>query len=286
MILKKQKCCFHFLLLALIVCCSFDLFADVTARERTTCKGEAFTFWLWSFLAGSANPDRVLALPDTELISFTASDGRILKGFRLRPEDLPVKGYVLVMQGNGWLASSIAPYLASLRNIGLDVYVYDFRGYGLSRPGLRRFAAMLDDYREIIAELNTIYQYRFLYGFSFGGVILLNAVQDFSAFDLIVIDSSPSTVEGFTCTENYTPVDQLPSDCSNFVLISGKKDRVVKQKRMAALLKQGQACGAVQDINKLRGHPFQNESDKIREQRVLELSALFREKMLSQDITQ
>jgi len=55
---------------------------------------------------------------------------------------------------------------------------------------------------------------------------------------------------------------------------------------MAALLKQGQACGAVQDINKLRGHPFQNESDKIREQRVLELSALFREKMLSKDITQ
>ncbi len=274
------------MLLALIVCSPLDLVADVTARERTTCKGEAFTFWLWSFLAGAANPDRVLALPDSELISFAASDGRVLKGYRLRPEDLPANGYVLVVQGNGWLASSIAPYLAPLRTIGLDVYVYDFRGYGLSRPGLRRFAAMLEDYQEIIAELNTTYQYKFLYGFSFGGVILLNAVQDYSTFELVVIDSSPATVEGFTCTENYTLVDKLPSDCTNFVLISGKKDRVVKQKRMAALLKQGQECGAVQDINKLRGHPFQNESDTIREQRVLELSALFREKMASQGISQ
>ena len=142
------------LFLAFVVCFPDISLAEETQRERTTCEGEAFTFWLWSFLAGATNPDEVLSIPNTELITFLTNDRRTLKGFRLESDHMPAKGYVLVIQGNGWLASQLAPYLIPLRNIGLDIYIYDFRGYGLSKPGLRRFAAIIEDYQEIIDELN------------------------------------------------------------------------------------------------------------------------------------
>ena len=48
---------------------------------------------------------------------------------------------------------------------------------------------------------------------------------------------------------------------------------------MSKLLEKGQECGALQDINKPRGHPFQEESNDIRRKRVYELSVLFQEKM-------
>ena len=267
------------LFLAFVVCFPDISFAEETQRERTTCKGEAFTFWLWSFLAGATNPDEVLSIPNTELITFLTNDRRTLKGFRLKSDHMPAKGYVLVIQGNAWLASQLAPYLIPLRNIGLDVYIYDFRGYGLSKPGFRRFAAIIEDYQEIIDELNASYEYKFIYSFSFGGVVLLNALNDYSSFDLVVIDSSPSTLNEFNCKENYSPVDKLPNNCSNFYFISGTKDNVIKQKKMSKLLEKGQECGALQDINKPRGHPFQDESNDIRRKRVYELSVLFQEKM-------
>ena len=42
-------------------------------------------------------------------------------------------GYLLVAQGNAMLADQILGELQYFRKLDVDVYVYDYRGYGLSK---------------------------------------------------------------------------------------------------------------------------------------------------------
>lgn len=247
-----------------------------TEREISTCEDEKVLFGLWSFLAGRAKPKRVLRLLGAELVSWTTGDGRMLEGFRLSSRSEPARGYVLVVQGNGWLASTIAPYLTRLQEQGLDVYVYDFRGYGLSKPGKRRFSAFLEDYREITASLaSKDYSESYLYGFSFGGVVLLNALSDFSSYTRVLIDSTPSRLGdyGFTCEVNYDPVGRVPNSCSNFVVLTGSLDGLVPPVKAKPLADGLVGCGATAVSQEL-GHPFQGEPVEVSDQRVATLGGL------------
>jgi alpha/beta superfamily hydrolase len=58
-----------------------------------------------------------------------------------------------VAPGNAMLADQIMGELQFFRDLGLDVYIFDYRGYGLSQ-GKSRLAALISDYREIIPWLN------------------------------------------------------------------------------------------------------------------------------------
>ena len=104
-------------------------------------------------------------------MSFTTRDGRSLGGYKLRA--VAPWGYLLVPQGNAMLADQIIGELQFFRNLGLDVYIYDYRGYGLSE-GKSRLKALISDYQEIIRALNAQdYRRRFLYGISMGGISVL-----------------------------------------------------------------------------------------------------------------
>ena len=108
------------------------------------------------------------------------------------------------------LADQILGELQYFRKLDVDVYVYDYRGYGLSE-GNSRLAAIVADYREIAASLNAQpYRRRLLYGMSMGGVILLNAVGASSDYSALVIDSAPSRISPYGCPKIYDPVHHLP----------------------------------------------------------------------------
>lgn len=110
--------------------------------ERSVCGAlrEPLAFWLFRRAAGAPDAARVASLRDLERLAFTTRDGRRLGGYKLRAAK--PQGYLLVAPGNAMLADQIVGELQVFRDLGLDIYVYDYRGYGLSQ-GKSRLAALI-----------------------------------------------------------------------------------------------------------------------------------------------
>ncbi|MGH8523433.1 MAG: hypothetical protein ACREXY_04235 [Gammaproteobacteria bacterium] len=72
-------------------------------------------------------------------------------GYKLRA--VTPWGYLLVARGNAMLADHLIGEFQLIRDLGLDVYLYDYRGYGLSN-GKNRLKALVSDYQEIVSALN------------------------------------------------------------------------------------------------------------------------------------
>jgi alpha-beta hydrolase superfamily lysophospholipase len=119
--------------------------------EQSICGfKEPFIFWFWSRAAGDADPARVRDMRNVQDISIVTRDGRTLCGYKLvSTAPAPQHGYLLIVQGNAMLADQIITDFQTFADIGYDVFVFDYRGYGRSERR-RRLRAMLGDYREII----------------------------------------------------------------------------------------------------------------------------------------
>ena len=256
------------LLLALLSGPSDAAAVDAGNAETSVCGSlrEPLAFWLFRSVAGAADERRLAGIRDIERLTFNTRDGRSIGGYRLR-HPAP-RGYLLVVPGNAMLADQIAGELQFFRERGLDVYVYDYRGYGLS-SGKSRLAAIVGDAREIVAYLNGQgYPRRLLYGLSMGGVVLLNAVGARpEQYDALVVDSSPSRISALGCPQAYDPVNHLPEACTRIKIIGGERDRVVTPAEMEELMAAAQACGAQIIRNTEFAHPFQDSSAAIQRRR-------------------
>jgi len=232
---------------------------------------EPFMFWLWRSMAGSPNPARLAHITNLEQIRFKTRDGVELGGYKLTATN--PKGYLLVAQGNAMLADQLVADLQTFRNLGLDVYIFDYRGYGISK-GNSRLAAIAADYAEIVSYLNTPgYAKRLLYGISMGGIILLNAVGRSQTYTRLVVDSSPSRISDFGCPERYDPVAHLPEDSSRLMIISGAKDQVVAPSQMDELVRVGGSRRGRVLLDNEFAHPYQDVSDAIHRRRQNEVAA-------------
>ncbi|MBI3570624.1 MAG: alpha/beta fold hydrolase [Gammaproteobacteria bacterium] len=232
---------------------------------------EPLAFWMFRRAAGAPDSQRLAGIRGIEPIHFETHDKRRLGGYRLRAPDYP-RGYLLVAQGNAMLADQILGELQIFRDRGFDVYVYDYRGYGLS-GGRSRLNAIVSDYREIVAHLNRQnYARRVLYGMSMGGVILLNAVGAANEYSAFVVDSSPSRISRLGCPERFDPVNQLPADCSRLQLIIGERDRVVWPAEMEELMiaVKDRGGGVVRRLD--YAHPFQDATPEIHRRRLEEVA--------------
>jgi hypothetical protein len=219
---------------------------------------EPFMFWLWQSLAGAANPRRVENIAGAQPIEFKTRDATLLAGYKLTAKN--PNAYLLVAPGNAMLADQIVADLQTFRDHGWDVYIYDYRGYGNSQ-GKSRLAAIVNDYVEIITDLNARgYVKRFLYGISMGGVILLDAAGASDLYTALVVDSSPARISHLGCPERYDPVNHLPEDGARLMLISGARDSVVPPRQMAELIRQAQVRGAWILEGREFAHPYQDSS--------------------------
>ncbi|HLN84895.1 MAG TPA: alpha/beta fold hydrolase [Candidatus Limnocylindrales bacterium] len=226
---------------------------------------EPFMFWLWHNMAGAANPHGFTNIRGVEPLKFDTRDGITLGGYKLAAEN--PKAYLLVALGNAMLADQIVADLQTFRDLGWDVYVYDYRGYGISQ-GKSRLAAIVDDYVEIVTYLNTLgYAKRFLYGISMGGVILLDAVGNTSLYTRLVVDSSPARISNLGCPERYDPVANIPNDGNRVMIISGGRDQVIPPGQMDKLIRSARVRGAriLQDPE--LAHPYQDTSAAIHRRR-------------------
>ncbi len=240
--------------------------------EATVCGTfrEPFMFWLWHRMAGAADPQALVNIPGLERLTFNTRDGITLAGYKLAAVN--PTAYLLVAQGNAMLADQLIADLQTFRDHGWDVYIYDYRGYGNSQ-GKSRLAAIVDDYGEIVAHLNTQgYKQRLLYGISMGGVILLNAVGKTDLYTRLVVDSSPARISHLGCPEQYDPVAHLPNDGARVMIISGARDRVVSPDQMDELLRSARSRGARILQDREFAHPYQDSSMAIHRRRQREVA--------------
>ena len=242
--------------------------------EQSVCGlREPFMFWLWSGMAGSPDAERVAGLQNVEAIEFETRDNRLLRGYRLRAargdgQAVSPKGYLLVMQGNAILADQIIGEFAPFSAAGFDVYLYDFRGYGRS-GGRRRLRAIVSDYAEIIAALDSSgYEQRLVYAMSFGGIVFLDGFSSHGRLDRIVVDSTPSRLSDYGCPPDYDPVNHLPEDCGHFLFIAGQSDRVVTPAMSQALVETAQQRGAQVLRDEAFGHPFMDHDRSVHRRRM------------------
>jgi alpha/beta superfamily hydrolase len=245
--------------------------------EEAVCGSfvEPLMFWMWRTMAGAANPQGVTDTKNVEQLQFKTRDGINLGGYKLAAEN--PKAYLLVAQGNAMIADRLVADLQRFRDLGWDVYIYDYRGYGISQ-GKSRLAAIVDDYREIVAHLNALgYAKRFLYGISMGGVILLNAAGDTNLYTRLVVDSSPARISNLGCPERYDPVTHLPQDGARVMIISGGRDHVVPPGQMDELIHLARPRGAriLQDPE--FAHPYQDSSAATHQRRQHEVATFLYE---------
>lgn len=228
-----------------------------SSLEQAICGvKEPITFWLWNLAAGSADASRVADLPQIEEVSLRTKDGRHLKGYKHKTFHPQAKGYLLIVQGNAMLADQIISSFHSFSEVGYDVYVIDYRGYGRSE-GKRRFKAMLSDYREIIHYLDSLdYSSRAFYGMSFGGILLLDALRNDSQAKTLVIDSSPSRLSGYGCPLEHDPANNFPKQAQHTVVIVGAKDTIVPPEDSKELVTIARHNGATIIEDQAFGHPF------------------------------
>lgn len=247
--------------------------------EESVCGSfrEPFTFWTWSIAAGVPNPAAASHVPDAEPMEHKTKDGRLLRGYKLggAAADGAVIGSVLVAQGNAMLADQLLSSLTGFSRAGLDVYIFDYRGYGGSE-GKRRLKAMVSDYQELFARIGTLAGgKRFLYGISFGGVVLLNVVGSGIDFDRAVIDSTPSRVSHLGCPEQYDPVANFPNEGARFLLIAGEQDSVVSTKDSHELLDVAKARGGMTIVQPDYAHPFMDSDADIHRARLELIRSFF-----------
>jgi len=161
--------------------------------------------------------------------------------------------------GNAMIADQMIGHLKSFSQRGYDLYIFDYRGYGLSE-GKRRINAFIKDYEEIINHLNSRYEKSLLYGVSLGGAVIANAIGSGLAFDRAVIDSSPSRFSPYGCPKAIDPTENIPEDAEKMLVITGAIDSVLKPKMTSEFREIARLKGASVFDGPNYSHPFMDRN--------------------------
>ena len=172
-------------------------------------------------------------------ISTTMKDDSVLSGYTIQSNVIPVRGRILVLQGNGHRASVLLHELASLARDGYELYIYDYRGYATSSSAEPSFKANMDDYKLIIDYLlKDPGSPLSIYAMSYGGIVVLNSLDGTEAISLLILDSVPDSISGLGCPEKYYPQHRIAQMRMPTVLIVSGKDREFERNEQEQLIYQ------------------------------------------------
>lgn len=252
-----------------LVCLSISSSVMAADREATVCGWfkERLMFKIWSSVAPAPDESRVAKNPLITSVDFKTSDKRTLRGYKYQSHNTKnsvtePKGYILMALGNAMIADQMIGHLKSFSQRGYDVYIFDYRGYGLSE-GKRRIKAFIKDYEEIINHLNGRYQKSLLYGVSLGGAVIANAIGSGLAFDRAVIDSSPSRFSPYGCPKAIDPAEHIPEDARKMLVITGAIDSVLSHKMTSEFRESARLKGAAVFDGPNYSHPFMDRNRDV-----------------------
>ena len=178
------------------------------------------------------------------------------------------------------MVAGIHTYFAAFRDSGLDVYLYDYRGYPLDSDLKTTLAGIVSDYSGLIRDLNDKYagKAHYIYGISFGGLVLLNALDAVKkstggadgGISAAVFDSVPSEVsplQSLFCPARINPANRLPAVCDDWLVIAGPYDRVVGGKALE-FAEEAKKCGAATEVIAGSGHIFSGDTPETLRKRL------------------
>jgi len=243
-------------------------------REATVCGWfkERMVFTMWSSMAPNPDASRVAGNDLIQRTEFTTADNKVLRGYKYQAQDenglaTEPEGYILVALGNAMISDLMITALERFAQRGYDIYIYDYRGYGYSQ-GKRRINAIIEDYKELVAHLNTKYEKQLLYGISLGGAVMANVIGSGVPFVRAVIDSSPSRLSPHGCPERIDPAENIPDDAKNMLVITGEKDSVLGPEMTSEFRERAEQKGAGIYIGSNYSHPFMDSSHAIHNERL------------------
>jgi len=245
------------------------------APEVTVCGAlrERFAFWSWSRVAGRADPSRVAGIEGVEPLTHRTRDGRTLSGYRLasRLDDGAVRRTVLVAGGNAMLADQVLAAFTPLAEAGLEVVVFDYRGYGASE-GRPRLLAIIGDKLELARRLAHEGSAPLaFYGISMGGIVLANVLphlHEAEQPERFVIDGSPARVSPYGCPEKFDTVANLPATTEGVMFVGGEADTVVPLRNSEALIEAIEAGGGRVEVRPDFAHPFMDRDARVHRERL------------------
>ena len=219
------------------------------------------------YQAAIANPEAQadFSLPGLEADSFLSQDGHIIRGLVWRAEK--PQGYLLIALGTSMLAEEIYPAFADLRNLNLDVFMYNYRGFKQSE-GKTTLTGILADMETAVVRLNDDprYRYRFFYGLSFGGIVFSSILNRHALpYDGVILDSVPDRLPFLLfCPDRFDPVVNLPRECAKWQAIAGGRDSVIGARglRLAEAIEH---CGGAAITPDDFGHVFMDGPAQTRQ---------------------
>jgi hypothetical protein len=145
-------------------------------------------------------PGAAWTLPaDSEDVWFRADDGVKLNGWLIRARTQPTLGTVLYCHGNGGNLTSVKSLAGQLAERGLDVLIYDYRGYGRSEGSLSDEWALYRDgdaaYDFLTRERGVKPERLAIYGLSLGTTVAVDLASRRAARALVVESGLSSASE-------------------------------------------------------------------------------------------
>lgn len=190
-------------------------------------------------------------------IFFKTLDGTQLHAWHLKHDkDVKKKGLITFFHGNAQNLTSHAPILSWLTKNGYDLFIFDYRGYGLSEGSPSQSGL----YQDALSALNFSHDLLenekdewILYGQSLGGAVLARALVDFKnqeRADLLVLDSTFSSYRNlarekmkgalilypfiplapFLISDEYASSSTLKDIHTPTLVIHGLKDSIIEAK--------------------------------------------------------
>ncbi len=215
-----------------------------------------FNAWRNAAARGPGSPRRVGY--DYQRLSLDTPDGQTLTGYRISKNAAPkARSALLFIQGNAMRAEQLFDRLPIFAERGYDVFVFDFRGYGMStgEPLLKPIGVDISQITQFLRSQN--YQRMYLYGISIGGAFALGPRMDLTPFNAIAIDSTPSELPWYaSCPAEYDPVNNLQANASKILVISGGRENVVSASAVRELGDAVKMNGGRHVHVPEFGHPF------------------------------
>jgi uncharacterized protein len=203
-------------------------------------------FWagqrrLMYFPLGAVPPMASLGVSDVEEVTFDTADGLRLAGWLFRGDGADQSTTVIVFHGNAGNRAHRVPLATALRRSGLQVLLFDYRGYG-GNPGSPTERGLETDARaarEFLINQRGVDSRRLIYfGESLGTGVAVKLASEHPPGALILRSPFTSMADvgqyhypwlpvRLLLRDRYDSLMQIPRTQTRLLIIAGERDSVV-----------------------------------------------------------
>jgi fermentation-respiration switch protein FrsA (DUF1100 family) len=160
------------------------------------------------------------------------------------PSDTPISETLLYLHGNAANVSANVRQVARLRKTGLNIFIFDYRGYGHSTGGPPREKRLYEDaeraWKYLVSERNIAPASIAIYGHSLGGAVAVNLARNHPEAGALITDCTLTSIAeraagmSFTAllpvrlilTERFDSISKIGSVRIPKLILQGEADRM------------------------------------------------------------